>query len=148
VARYPPNALQPRPALIPASSDFIPADVLDSDESWGSILAVSNNGKPDRILSNVMFALELSARWKGAFAYDEFALRPVTTRDLLGGRIVAGAAIQDHQISLITTAIQAGDGICVPSNLVVEAIVTVAKSNLIHPVRDYLNPSIGTDNHG
>ncbi|MGI9071023.1 MAG: VapE domain-containing protein [Bryobacteraceae bacterium] len=108
-----------------------------ADPNWLQRLSYTFNERPEKLLANVIVALESAPHWYGSFAYDEFSMTAHAMKDLIG-RIPAGAVIGDYEISLITAVLQNGDDIRVGSDTVAEGVATVAKSNSCHPVRNYL----------
>lgn len=127
-ARYPPNVRSP------ALRNRIAPNAM---EDWRNKLSYTATGKPERILANAVIAFQEAPHWQGAFAYDELALRAHTTRRLCSV-IPENTHVTDPEISIITTALQSGDGINVSSAVVAEAVFAVAKLTPHHPVRDYL----------
>lgn len=95
------------------------------------------DGKIAKTLRNVSIVLEHAPELVGAIAFDDFAMRLVSTRATPAGP--AGPWTDDHDLQVTvwlqgsTWAIEAGD------DLVARAVRAVASRHRVHPLRDRLN---------
>ena len=97
------------------------------------------NGTVKPILANAITALRGADEWKGALAYDDFALRTVALRapPWMSADVQAPFPWTTSDDILATNWFQ-HQGICVPQHVAGPAVEVVAKDRRIHPVREYL----------
>jgi len=106
---------------------------------WRNDLLLNLNGTVKPILANAITALRGADEWKGALAYDDFALRTVALRapPWMSADVQAPFPWTTSDDILATNWFQ-HQGICVPQHVAGPAVEVVAKDRRIHPVREYL----------
>lgn len=109
-------------------------------QEWREDLAISDNGKVMRTLSNVLIALRQAPLWRNLFAWNQFSSRLMITRELPGvaEKRKIPRELTEPDVSNVTDWMQ-HNGIIVASQTTAEAIRAVAEDNARHPVRDYLS---------
>ncbi|MCC6897594.1 MAG: hypothetical protein IT377_01400 [Polyangiaceae bacterium] len=108
-------------------------------------LITTDEGTPKRILANVLHVMAEHAEWQDVLAYDEFAecvvkVQPPPARD----QDVASAGERTgdwtDEDSVRTAAWFASEiGFEPTTRQVDDAVATIARKHLVHPVRDYLS---------
>jgi hypothetical protein len=127
------------------TGDEAMAKLLDSPPSktatWRDLLicrtSKSGSPRPERLLANAMIALRYAPDWDGVVGFNSFSQRVVTLSETPWGTS-AGTLWSDVEDSLTTEWLQKEGGIFVSSDVVAEAVQTVAQERQFHPVRKYL----------
>ena len=109
-----------------------------SAPDWTEDLKLDDEGGVRPILSNLILFLRHYPQWQGVLAYDEFSARVVIRKRLPWGEEAPGAQWTDHHESLTRVWFQRED-IEAGQGDVGRAVQAVARSNPIHPVREYLD---------
>jgi putative DNA primase/helicase len=108
----------------------------DGGVAWNASLLRSRDGKILPILANAICALRNAPEWDGVLWHDEFATRTVARRPLpwmLGGAPWTDTGWSDRDDYLVTEWLQR-HGIKVPASISGQAVETVARDRLFHPV--------------
>lgn len=123
------------------------------DEAWRNDLLYNLEGEPRPVLANAIHALRAAPEWKGVLWHNEFATTTIARK--APPWIVDRTSWQDTPWSdrddfLVAEWIQR-QGIMAPASVAGQAVETVARDRLFHPVREYLDslpwdgtPRIGT----
>lgn len=109
---------------------------------WRSFLLYKSDGyTPKPLFANAVTAFRMAPEWQGKLWWDEFALRTVFrgARTPWGSGGDADLIWSDQETNLATEWLQREAAVMVNSNVVGQAIQTVARERCFHPVRDYLN---------
>jgi predicted P-loop ATPase len=114
----------------------VPARPGKATPDWRKWLILNTSDAPRAILANVLTALRGAPELHGALAFNEFAVRVETKRDLPWGK-KSGELWTDNDDRLTAEWLQKHD-IFVNTNLAGEGVQTVAAERKFHPVRDYL----------
>jgi predicted P-loop ATPase len=109
-----------------------------SAPDWTAELKLDDKGGVQPILSNLILFLRHHPKWKGILAFDEFSARVVIRKRLPWGEDAPGAQWTDHHESLIRVWFQRED-IKAGQGDVGRAVQAAARSNPIHPVREYFD---------
>jgi predicted P-loop ATPase len=106
---------------------------------WRNDLLLNLNGTVKPILANAITALRGADEWKGALAYDDFALKTVALRapPWMSPGVQMPFAWTTADDILATDWLQ-HQGICVPQHVAGPAVEVAGKDRRIHPVREYL----------
>ena len=106
---------------------------------WRNDLLLNLNGTVKPILANAITALRGADEWKGALAYDDFALKTVALRapPWMSPGVQMPFPWTTADDILATNWLQ-HQGICVPQHVAGPAVEVAAKDRRIHPVREYL----------
>lgn len=122
------------------SDDFLPPDhppeLIGFD--WKSLLHTTGTKKEPRpVLINADIAIRYSPEWEGVLAFDEFKqkVRVVKTPPIGGDVPRDWSDVDDTK----ATVWMQTNGIYIGQNTLSNAIVSAAKDNTIHAVREYLN---------
>lgn len=102
---------------------------------WRKELITSDKGKILPILANTVTALRSAPEWHGLLAYDEFAFAATATRPTPWQH---EGTWDDQQDRLLADWLQ-HQGICVDDRIASKAVETVARDQVRHPVRKYLD---------
>jgi predicted P-loop ATPase len=115
-----------------------PADGLVG--TWRAELLYTDEGEPRAVLANAIHALRQAPEWQGVLWHNEFSTSTVCRRQPPWTR---GAADwedipwSDRDDYLATDWLQRHN-ILVPASIAGQAVETVARDRLFHPVREYL----------
>jgi predicted P-loop ATPase len=110
-------------------------------QPWNAGLLRNRDGKVLPILANAIHALRTAAEWDGVLWHDEFATRTVARRPPPWVTCTASwsdTGWSDRDDYLVTEWLQR-HGVRVPASISGQAIETVARDRLFHPVREYLD---------
>lgn len=99
----------------------------------------SQGDRPEKELANIETCLAFCPDYSGSIVYDEFGEKNKFTRDLLNGKIRAGATVDEQAMNLIAIDIKREFDIRSAGTMMLDAVKTVAKKNRVHPVREYLS---------
>lgn len=116
----------------------------DGAVSWNASLLRSRDGKILPILANAISALRNAPEWDGVLWHDEFATRTVARRPLPwmpGAERWTDTSWSDRDDYLVTEWLQR-HGVRVPASISGQAVETVARDRLFHPVREYLDSTL------
>ena len=114
-----------------------------ADNAWRNSLICTltkdgGTGAPKAVLANAIHALRFCPEWLGVLAYNEFSMHATTQKPALWQtQDAVGANWTDYEDSRTCEWLQ-HEGIHVNSKVAAEAVQTVAKENIFHPVRNYL----------
>lgn len=122
--------------LAQAGDDF--SSEPDDGDSWTKHLEYTKQGKLEKNAHNVKLILKNDPMLKGAFAYDDFAHRPVLKKDLPWRSEERGKFWQDADDSGLRNYLSSIYEITGPG-VIRDAFNEVLIQNAYHPVRDYLN---------
>jgi predicted P-loop ATPase len=105
---------------------------------WTDDLKLDNHGGIRPILSNLILYLRHHAQWQGVLAYDEFNAGVVIRKRPPWGDEAQDTHWTDHHEALTRVWFQRED---INANLgdVGRAVQAAARSNPVHPVREYLD---------
>jgi predicted P-loop ATPase len=112
-----------------------------SSVAWNAGLLRNRDGKVLPVLANAIHALRNAPEWDGVLWHDEFATRTVARRPppwVMSTAPWADTGWSDRDDYLVTEWLQR-HGIRVPASISGQAIETVARDRLFHPVREYLD---------
>jgi predicted P-loop ATPase len=115
-----------------------PGGTQQSAPDWTDDLKLDDKGGVRPILSNLISFLRHHPQWQGVLAYDEFSARVVIRKRPPWGTEVPGAQWTDHHESLTRVWFERED-IKAGQGDVGRAVQAAARSNPIHPVREYLD---------
>ena len=90
------------------------------------------------VLANAITALRLAPEWAGVLAFNEFSLGTVALNPAPWGGDPTGGEWTDHEDRLTADWLQ-HVGVFVSVEVAGQAVQTVAKDRVFHPVREYLN---------
>ncbi len=116
-------------------------DVADMFSEWRRKLLLNDEKKPRAIITNVLIALREAPEWKGVVKYDEFShvtscfLPPPWVKDRSRWEPQPWSDYDD----VACTEWMQREGILVKPDVVAQGVMTVAKEQKFHPVRDYLH---------
>lgn len=105
------------------------------EENWRAKLAVKPDGRPKPLLLNAMIALRDAPEWRGVLAFDEFALRTITTREKPWGAPAGGWLQADD---LRTAEWLQKKGVEVNLETAGQAVQAIAAERQVHPLRAWL----------
>jgi hypothetical protein len=138
--RYEPEILRAR-STSGGTSEEKPKQGSAPQNDWRMrlICRQTRNGEPQPfpVLANAIIAFRHAPEWEGVLGFNEFSLQVVTLQPTPWGKPV-GSSWTDVDDSLTTEWLQREGGILVTSNMVAEAVQTVAREHSFHPVRQYL----------
>jgi predicted P-loop ATPase len=136
-----------RPRVVATGEEAPPGVPATPSEDPG--LAVlpflsTRKGTPTNVIANVLMVLARDARWTGVIAYDSFRDAPVLRRQPPQRIEEAverppGCDWSDEDATRTASWLHAAYGIDVKSGIVHEAMMAVARKNVFHPVRAYLD---------
>lgn len=104
---------------------------------WTDGLMLNKHGVPLGNLRNVLYALRNAPEWHDVLGYDAFAARAITRKPPSWSDRTA-EQWTDYDDTRACEWFQENQ-IAAPVGVVGRGIQTVARENLVHPVRDYLN---------
>lgn len=114
-----------------------------TDAPWEAAYARDQYGTPKATLANVALCLSQHEAWQGVIAYDAFAEAVITTRRPPMRDVDAPTHYEPgewtEQDTSRFSAWFARAAAEPKSTIVDAAVATVAKRNVLHPVRDYLS---------
>jgi predicted P-loop ATPase/phage/plasmid primase-like uncharacterized protein len=118
------------------------AQVADTSSSaWRHGLLLNDEGEPRPILANAMHALRRAPEWDGVLWHDGFATVTVA-REVppwaAGSKDWTDTPWSDRDDYLVAEWLQRQE-IMVPASVAGQAVETVARDRLFHPVREYLD---------
>lgn len=108
---------------------------------WNAGLLRSSEGKVLPVLANAIHALRHAPEWEGVLWHDEFATCTVARRTLpwiMDAGRWSDTSWSDRDDYLVTEWLQR-NGVRVPASIAGQAVETVARDRLFHPVREYLD---------
>jgi predicted P-loop ATPase len=105
--------------------------------NWHEYLIANLAGTPKPILANAITALRQAPDWDGVLGFNEFSLGTVALNSAPHGSR-AGGEWTDHDDRLTANWLQC-EGIYVSVEIAGQAVQTVARDRLFHPVRAYLD---------
>jgi predicted P-loop ATPase len=100
-------------------------------------LILGADGRPRALLHNAVLMLRHSPEWQNVLRFNEFSLYAETNQPAPWEQSRAGAVWTDDDDSRAACWLQQ-QGCPVNTKVAAEAVQTVARENLFHPVRDYL----------
>ena len=109
--------------------------------AWSVDLLRNRDGKVLPVLANAIHALRNAPEWNGVLWHDEFAVRTVARSPLpwmTRTQPWADISWSDRDDYLVTEWLQR-HGVRVRASISGQAIETVARDRLFHPVREYLD---------
>jgi predicted P-loop ATPase len=109
-----------------------------SSYDWTNELKLDDKGGIRPILGNLILFLRHHRQWQGVLTYDEFSARVVIRKRPPWGEEAPGAQWTDHHESLTRVWFERED-IKAGQGDVGRAVQAAARSNPIHPVREYLD---------
>jgi predicted P-loop ATPase len=109
-----------------------------SAPDWTDDLKLDDKGGVLPMLSNLILFLRHHPQWQGVLAYDEFSARVVIRKRPPWGEEAPDAPWTDHHESLTRVWFQRED-IKAAQGDVGRAVQAAARTNPIHPVREYLD---------
>lgn len=128
--------VMPQQDLVLVPHAVEPQHNIKPQRDWTDDLSDSG-GYPRPNLANVSVALRNAPEWQQVLAFDSFSHRIVARRRTPWGVVERWT---DQEDRLATVWMQGEDRkIYVGTNIVSEAIQTVARENSFHPVREYLD---------
>jgi putative DNA primase/helicase len=133
--RYPPPAADQEPIF---TADSAGAEVdPQAEHDWKSRLLYTKQGELNVCVMNVHDILMHMLPWQGVIAFDEFAQRTVKLKPppYYGGTVGEWEGTDDTRTAMWLSRTWR---FAASSGIVAEAIETLAKTNIIHPVRDWL----------
>ena len=129
-----------RERLERAKADFNgPAEATD-DESWADELEVDRKGKVLSTIDNVYIILLHDPLLKGAVSYNDLKVRPVALRSLPWRKVtdtVNGSTWTDADDSALRRYLEKVYKLT-GKEKIMDGMMNAAKTNAIHPIRDYL----------
>lgn len=105
-----------------------------SPTDWRTELITNSFGNPKAIFANALTALKRAPDWAGVLAFNEFSQATVA----LKSPPFATAGIWTDNDDRLTTDWLQRQGITVSVEIAANAVQTVAREHVFHPVRDYL----------
>jgi predicted P-loop ATPase len=130
--RKPRETAEP-PAATRAAPEF------EFGAAWKQFALKAKNGELLGNVSNCLLALRSDPKIKDAIAFDEFRQRTIARKDLPWCKLLPGVAIDwtaSHDVNFAAW-VQA-QGVNASIEVAAQAVDTVARERLIHPVREYL----------
>lgn len=119
-------------------------EIAKAKRAWQRGLLVTKQGAPSKSLANVMHVLSLHPDWDGVLAYDEFGLAvvsrrepPMRSQDAPANYEAGDWTDEDSARTVAWFASEIGFEPTVSQ--VDQAVATVAKKTVVHPVRDWLS---------
>jgi putative DNA primase/helicase len=136
--RFHPADTAPDPAESIYTGDSAGAEVdPQAEHDWKSRLLYTKQGELNVCVMNVHDILMHMQPWQGVIAFDEFAQRTVKLKPppYYGGAVGEWEGTDDTRTAMWLSR---SWRFAASSGIVAEAIETLAKTNIIHPVRDWL----------
>jgi predicted P-loop ATPase len=127
-------------AVVEAASEWTPAPVAAASQ-WQKGLLRNGEGKVLPVLASAIHALRHAPEWDGVLWHDEFATRTIARKPLpwiADTGPWCDTSWSDRDDYLVTEWLQR-NGVRVPASIAGQAIETVARDRLFHPVREYLD---------
>lgn len=116
-----------------------PAQEQTLDDTWLAELGVNRKtGEADSTITNAALILRNDPRLRGAFAINQFSMRPVVRRDLPWRRAKDGDLWEDADDANLLLYMEQTWRL-VGENKIRNAWTVVANENAYHPVREYLD---------
>jgi predicted P-loop ATPase len=109
-----------------------------STYDWTNDLKLDDKGGIKPLLTNYILILTHNPKWKGVFAFDEFAVRVVIRKRPPWGAEAPDTHLTDHHESQVCIWFQ-GEDINAKLGDLGRAIQAAARNNPFHPVRRYLD---------
>jgi putative DNA primase/helicase len=108
-----------------------------ADDEWKRRLLYTKQGELNVCVMNVHDILMHMPTWQGVIAFDEFAQRTIKLKPppYYGGTVGEWEGTDDTRTAMWLSRTWR---LAASSGIVAEAIETLAKTNIIHPVRDWL----------
>jgi predicted P-loop ATPase len=109
--------------------------------SWRSGLLYNDEGEPRPILANAIHALRHAPEWDGVLWHNEFATTTVARKPppwAAGVRGWKDMSWSDRDDYLVAEWLQR-QGIMAPASVAGQAVETIARDRVFHPVREYLD---------
>lgn len=123
-----------------AKADF-EAPVEVDDDHWEDSLEVDRKGKVLATIDNAYLIMRHDPLLKGAIAYNDLKTRPVALRDLPWREVsdrVNGSTWSDSDDAALRRYLEKYYKLT-GKEKIMDGMITAAKDNAIHPVRDYLD---------
>lgn len=134
-----PDAAQAGTPEQTAAGTHAPAQEQTPDDTWLAGLGVNRKtGEADSTISNAALILRNDPRLRGAFAINQFSMRPVVRRDLPWRRAKDGDLWEDADDANLLLYMEQTWRL-VGENKIRNAWTVVANENAYHPVREYLD---------
>lgn len=122
-----------------AAGTHAPAHEETPDDAWLAELGVNRKtGEADSTITNAALILRNDPRLRGAFAINQFSMRPVVRRDLPWRRAKDGDLWEDADDANLLLYMEQTWRL-VGENKIRNAWTVVANENAYHPVREYLD---------
>lgn len=122
-----------------AAGTHAPAHEETPDDTWLAGLGVNRKtGEADSTITNAALILRNDPRLRGAFAINQFSMRPVVRRDLPWRRAKDGDLWEDADDANLLLYMEQTWRL-VGENKIRNAWTVVANENAYHPVREYLD---------
>lgn len=122
-----------------AAGTHAPAQEQTTDDTWLAELGVNRKtGEADSTITNAALILRNDPRLRGAFAINQFSMRPVVRRDLPWRRAKDGDLWEDADDANLLLYMEQTWRL-VGENKIRNAWTVVANENAYHPVREYLD---------
>jgi predicted P-loop ATPase len=124
-----------------AAATEISTSKPSSRMAWNAGLLRNRDGKIFPVLANAIHALRSAPEWDGVLWHDEFATRTVARRPppwVTSTVPWADTSWSDRDDYLVTEWLQR-NGVRVPASISGQAVETVARDRLFHPVREYFD---------
>lgn len=122
-----------------AARTHAPAHEETPDDTWLAELGVNRKtGEADSTIANAALILRNDPRLRGAFAINQFSMRPVVRRDLPWRRAKDGDLWEDADDANLLLYMEQKWQL-VGENKIRNAWTVVANENAYHPVREYLD---------
>lgn len=116
-----------------------PTPAREENTEWLAELGVNRKtGEADSTIANAALILRNDPRLRGAFAINQFSMRPVVRRDLPWRRVKDGDLWGDADDANLLLYMEQKWKL-VGENKIRNAWTVVANENAFHPVREYLN---------
>jgi predicted P-loop ATPase len=109
--------------------------------SWRSGLLLNDEGEPRPILANAIHALRHAPEWDGVLWHNEFGTATVARKPppwAAGDPCWEDMAWSDRDDYLVAEWLQR-QGIMAPASVAGQAVETIARDRVFHPVREYLD---------
>ena len=116
--------------------------------NWTDNLKLDDKGGVRPILTNLILFLKHHPKWKSVLAYNQFTARVVIRKRAPWEQEAPDTEWNDHHESLTRVWFQNEDIIKAGQGDVGRAVQAAARSNPIHPVRDYLEALVGMERRG
>lgn len=134
-----PDAAQASTPEQTAAGTHAPAQEQTPDDTWLAELVVNRKtGEADSTITNAALILRNDPRLRGAFAINQFSMRPVVRRDLPWRRAKDGDLWGDADDANLLLYMEQTWRL-VGENKIRNAWTVVANENAYHPVREYLD---------